>query len=159
LGELYMKFPRLRNPEIDLIKADVEEIKTQLSELLSCLPVREAQIMAALEANKEADSATAELLKEQEVEITRLKVLNTEKSKTLNGMTRWIILIILGLMAATTKYEFQFEKGTGIVIRPDSDTGVVIPVLYAVALVAVATNHENRLGNLIDRMGGGNLGT
>jgi hypothetical protein len=150
-----MKFPRLRNKEIELIKTDVDEIKTQLNELVGRLVEREEQILAALESNKVADATTTDLLKEQEVEITRLKVLNTEKSKTLNGMTRWIIMIILGLMAATTKYELEFQKGTGVVVRPDQDTGVVIPVLYAVALVAVATNHEGRLGNLIDRMGGG----
>ena len=148
-----MKFPRLRNPEIDLIKTDVEEIKTQLGELLVCLPAREAQIMAALEANKVADDTTADLIAKQEAAIKKLEDLNCEKSSQLHGMHKWIILAVLGILSLTVRYTIQYEPGTGTVIRPDQNAGAIMPVAYTVAIIAVATNHDRRIGDLIDRMG------
>lgn len=148
-----MKFPRLRNAEIDLIKADVEEIKTQLSEILSCLPAREAQIMAVLETNREADLVTADLITKQEAAIKKLESLNCEKSSQLHGMSKWIILAILGVLSLTVRYTVEYQPGTGTVIRPDQSAGAIMPIAYTVAIIAVATNHDRKLGALIDRMG------
>ena len=141
------------NREVDAIKADINTIKTHLDEILVCLPEREKAILDAIEAGKASDSATAALIKEQEKAITRLDSLNSEKTKTLTGLTRWIILAVLGVMSLTVRYDIHYSKGTGVNITPTSEPGLVLPAVYTLAIIAIATGQDSKVGTLIDKLG------
>ena len=146
-------FSLVRKREVDAIKTDIDELKSQLDEILICLPQREQAILDAIEAGKATDIATATLIQEQEKAIARLDALNYEKQKTLSGMTKWIILVILGILSLTVRYEIDHVPGRGTIIRADENAGVILPTVYTLAIIAVATGQDSKVGNIIDKLG------
>lgn len=141
------------NREVDAIKNDIAGIKLQFNEFVTCLPEREQAILDAIEAGKATDLATATLIKEQEKAIARLDALNCEKQKALSGMTKWIILIILGVLSLTVRYTIDYTPGEGTVIKPDQNSGPIMPMIYTLAIIAVATGQDSKVGNIIDKLG------
>lgn len=141
------------NREVDAIKADINTIKLQIEEMLVCLPEREQAILDAIEAGKQTDIATTELIREQEKAIARLDALNCEKQKALSGITKWIILVILGLLSLSVRYTLDYTPGKGTVIKPDQNAGPIMPLVYTLAIVAVATGQDSKVGNIIDKLG------
>lgn len=146
-------FSLVRKREVDVIKTDIDELKSQLDEILICLPQREQAILDAIEAGKVTDITTVTLIQEQEKAIARLDSLNCEKQKALSGMTKWIILIILGVLSLTVRYTVDYTPGEGTVIKPDHNSGPIMPMIYTLAIIAVATGQDSKVGNIIDKLG------
>ena len=146
-------FNLVRKKEVDAIKTDIDELRSKLDEILICLPQREQAILDAIEAGKANDLATATLIKEQEKAIAKLEEINFAKTKTLTGLTRWLILGALGILSMTVQYDINYSRGEGVVITPSSDTGALLPLVYSLAIVAIATGQDSKVGNIIDKLG------
>jgi hypothetical protein len=149
---VFMKFLKKHN-EVDAIKVEISEIKSQLNEVLLCLPEREKAILDAIESGRQNDLATSELIREQEKAIARLDALNCEKQKTLSGMTKWIILVILGILSLTVRYTVDYAPGKGMVVKPDQNSGPIMPLIYTLSIIAVATGQDSKIGTIIDKLG------
>ncbi|MBW4460557.1 MAG: hypothetical protein KME47_09990 [Nodosilinea sp. WJT8-NPBG4] len=127
------------NKELELIKTDVIEVKRQLTSLLE-----------SVERNNIADAEVCALIKKQDAAIDRLNVLNVDKEKKLTGLSRWVILGVLGVMSLSVQYSLAYDKGTGISVKPSSGSSPILPIAYGVAIIAIAANQDDKVGVLID---------
>lgn len=141
------------NQEIDSIKSDVDAIKTQLNELLVCLPDREKTILDAIETGKQTDLSMADIIEKQEAAIEKLETLNCEKTATLTGLSKWIVLFLLGVLSLSVRYEISYEPGRGAIVKPSPTAGMILPTVYAISIIAIATDQDRKLGLLIETAG------
>jgi hypothetical protein len=145
----------MRLADFNIIKTnrEIEAIKLQLDQLLVCLSDREKTILDAIAEGRQNDERTADIIEKQEQAISKLEDLNAEKAKTLSGMTKWIILAVLGVMSLTVRYNIQYSQGEGVVITPHPNPGPVLPTAYALAIIAIATGQDAKVGVLIEGLG------
>jgi len=148
-----MKFPRFRNKEIEAIRSDIDSVKSQLNELSLCLPERERKILKAIEDNSKSDRLTLDLIAKQKEAIDKLEELNHEKNTVLTGMGKWVVLLVLGILSLSVRYEFEYVPGRGTVIKPDADAGLILPSLYAFAIIAIATGQDEKIGIMLETVG------
>ena len=139
--------------EIELIKANVKTVEYKLDEILVRLPEREKAILDAIEVGKERDLRTDEIIKTQEAAIAKLEVLNCEKSAVLTGMGKWVVLLVLGILSLSVRYTLDYEPGRGTVVKPDPEAGLLLPGVYTLAIIAIATGQDSKVGTLIDKVG------
>lgn len=139
--------------EINDIKSDLAKLKTRFSELVTCLEGREKTLLETLDNNQKADLIASDLIEKQQAAIDKLELLNCDKDKKLSGFSKWLILGVLGAMSLTVRYNASYETGTGIVITPNDESGPVLPILYGVSMVAIASGQDEKLGSVIENIG------
>lgn len=142
-----------KSREIDAIKDDLFELKNDFSKLITCLESREKTLLESIDKNSKFDLATADLIEKQQAAIAKLESLNNDKEKKLSGLGRWLILGVLGALSLTVQYSLKYDKGTGLIVKPNTNAGVIIPSVYALAIIAVATHQDSKIGLLIERIG------
>jgi hypothetical protein len=144
---------RFRDFNIIKTNREIEAIKLQLDQLLVCLSDREKTILDAIAEGRQNDERTADIIEKQEQAISKLEDLNADKSKKLTGLTKLVILAVLGVMSLTVRYNVSYNNGDGVIITPHPDPGPVLPIIYAVAIIAIASGQDEKIGLMIETVG------
>jgi hypothetical protein len=132
---------------------DVEDIKVRLDELILCLADREQKILDAIAEGKQRDMSTAEIIETQKAAIAKLEDLNCVKDKKLTGLTKLVILAVLGVFSMTVQYNVAYNKGDGITITPHPNPGAVLPAIYALSIIAIASGQDEKIGLMLETVG------
>ena len=142
-----------RSHEIESIRSDIDDLKSRFSQLVICLEEREKTLLESIDSNHKAYALTGDLIEKQHAAIDKLESLNSDKEKKLSGLSRWLILAVLGGMSLTAQYSLNYDQGTGIIVTPKSDASPVLPWAYTAAIIALATGQDDKIGHIIENIG------
>lgn len=131
----------------------MSDFESELNRVSTKVDALEQFIYSELEKSNSEDSEHKKLIEAQSEAIASLKALCSDKDKALKGLSKWIVLAILGGLSLTVKYEFEYSPGDGFIIRPDLNAGMVIPFAYTAAIIAVATNQDEKVGLILEKLG------
>jgi len=121
---------------LESLKADLDKLRSEIVELNNSLANNAIQ-----------DSERREI-------IQKLTADRDEKRKELSVLSRLFIVMALGILSLSVRYNLEFTRSDGWLIRPSENAGLIIPGLYAASIVAVLTGNDKEIGKLLGNFGG-----
>ena len=144
--------------DLNLCSRAIKQLQSKMQQTdkkLDEIDSRVTQNQLQLKQGETRDSNSIELIKEQEIAIDQLKKLNDSKDCELISLRKWIIVLILGLLSLSARYEITYRPSSGPIVQPKEEPGFIIPTLYTIAIIATATDNNKKLGQWFDKFLGG----
>lgn len=141
-----------RAADIAIIEVDVALLHSQLNEDVARLHSRLDHLALEIQSGHQRDESALLVIQGQQAAISQLEKLNKAKSREIKGMAKWVVLASLGFFSLFTRYSVSYEEAK-FVVKPDPAAGLIIPALYATAIIAVVTGNDEKIGGILSKVG------